>query len=112
MRRGEIWWSSLPVPRGSEPGFHRPILIVQSDAFNKSRIRTVVAVVLTSNIRQGNAPGNVRLSRSVTGLPKTSVANVSQVITIDKSFLTKKVKSLPQRELARIDAGLKLVLSL
>ena len=112
IRRGEIWWTALPEPAGSEPGYSRPVIIVQSNDFNRSRIATVVAVVITSNTRLAHAPGNVFLSRKVTGLPKDSVANVSQVITIDKSFLTDSVGSVPQRLLKQIEDGLRLVLSL
>ena len=86
IQRGEIWWASLPEPRGSEPGYSRPVLVVQADDFNRSRINTVIAVVITSNIRLAEAPGNVLLSRKATGLPKQSVANVSQLITLDKAF--------------------------
>ena len=88
MQRGEVWWTSLPDPIGSAPGYRRPVLIVQADTFNRSRINTVIAVVLTSNLRLAVAPGNVRLSARDTALPKDSVANVSQVITVDKSLLT------------------------
>ena len=87
MNRGEIWWADMPGPRASEPVFSRPVLIVQSDAFNRSRIQTVLAVVLTSNLLLADAPGNVKLSTRRTGLPKESVANVSQVVTLDKAFL-------------------------
>jgi mRNA interferase MazF len=110
IQRGEIWWASISEPRGSEPGYRRPFLIVQSDEFNRSRINTVIAVAITSNTRLAEAPGNVRLSRKSSGLPKESVANVSQLITIDKQFLTKKVLRLAKRELAEVDAGLHLVL--
>src|SRR6266516_2863022 len=112
IRRGEIWWAALPAPTGSEPGYSRPVLVVQSDQFNASRIQTVVAVAITSNVRLAHAPGNVLLSRKSSGLPKPSVANVSQVLTLDKSFLRRKVKAVAQRELDEVDAGLKLVLSL
>jgi mRNA interferase MazF len=112
VERGEIWWASAPKPRRSEPGYSRPFLIVQSDDFNRSRINTVIAVVVTSNKRLAEAPGNVLLSRKSSGLPKESVANVSQLITIDKAFLTKKVRKLSKHEMAAVDAGLQLVLSL
>jgi len=112
IRRGEIWWASLPNPRGSEPGFDRPVLVVQSDDFNRSRINTVTAVAITSDIRLSDAPGNVLLTRKASGLPKTSVANVSQVLTLNKADLQKKVKKLASREFAKVDAGLKLVLAL
>ena len=112
IQRGEIWWASLPEPRGSEPGYSRPVLVVQADDFNRSRINTVIAVVITSNIRLAEAPGNVLLSRKATGLPKQSVANVSQLITVDKVFLKEKVKRLGKREFSDVEEGLRLVLSL
>ena len=112
MHRGEIWWATLPEPIGSEPGYRRPILIVQDDAFNRSRIQTVIVVVITSTVELAKAPGNVLLPRKATGLPCESVANVSQVITVDKSFLTERVSSLPDDLLEQVDAGLRLVLCL
>ena len=90
MLRGEIWWAELPKPRRSEPGYRRPLLIVQSDDFNRSRISTVIVAVITSNLRLALAPGNVALSKKASGLPKKSVVNVSQIITIDKSLLKEK----------------------
>ncbi len=112
IRRGEIWWASLPEPVGSEPGYRRPVLVVQSDDFNRSRIATVIAVVITSNTRLAQAPGNVFLSQKLTGLPKDSVANISQVVTIDKDFLTERVRTLPTNILEQIESGLRLVLRL
>ncbi|MGH8634643.1 MAG: type II toxin-antitoxin system PemK/MazF family toxin [Burkholderiales bacterium] len=112
MRRGEIWWASLPEPSGSGPGFRRPLLIVSANSFNESRINTVVAAVITSNLRLADAPGNVRLPARGTGLTKPSVANVSQIITVDKSFLTERVGRLNPQLLAEIDDGLRLVLSI
>ncbi len=112
MQRGEVWWASLRSPQASEPGYRRPVLIVQSDAFNRSRIATVIAVVLSSNLRLAEAPGNVRLAARSTGLQRDSVANVSQVITIDRCFLTQKVRRLPETVMREIDTGLRLVLSL
>ncbi len=112
IQRGEIWWASMPEPRGSEPDYSRPVLVVQADDFNRSRINTVIAVVITSNIRLAEAPGNVFLSRKASGLPKQSVANVSQLITIDKAFLKEKVKRLGKREFSEVEEGLRLVLSL
>jgi mRNA interferase MazF len=88
MEQGEIWWADLPEPAGSEPGYRRPVVLVQSDEFNRSRIRTVVCVAVTSNLAIADAPGNVLMPKDVTGLPRDSVANVSQVITLDRSFLT------------------------
>ena len=112
MRRGEIWWASLPEPSGSGPGFRRPLLIVSANSFNESRINTVVAAVITSNLRLADAPGNVRLPARGTGLTKPSVVNVSQIITVDKSFLTERAGRLNPQLLAEIDDGLRLVLSI
>jgi mRNA interferase MazF len=112
LRRGEIWWASLRTPRGSEPGFRRPVLIVQSDEFTTSRIATVIAVVLTSKMVLAEAPGNVVVRRRQSGLPRDSVANVSQVVTVNKAFLTKRAGELPPRLMAAVNEGLRLVLSL
>ena len=112
MRRGEIWWASLPEPSGSGPGFRRPLLIVSADSFNSSRISTVVAAVVTSNLRLADAPGNVRIPARGTGLAKTYVVNVSQVITVDKLFLTERIGRLNPRLLAEVDDGLRLVLAI
>lgn len=110
MKRGEIWWASLADPVGSGPGFRRPVLVVQKDAFNESRIATTVVVVLTGNLHLAEAPGNVLLSKKSTGLPKDSVANVSQIITIDKRFLTERVGHLPHSLYEKVEDGLELVL--
>jgi mRNA interferase MazF len=112
IRRGEIWWASLPEPTRSEPGCRRPVLVVQSDDFNRSRIATVIALVITSNTRLAQAPGNVLLTRKLTGLPKDSVANVSQIVTVDKSFLTERIGVLPPNMIGQIEKGLRLVLHL
>ena len=112
MLRGEIWWAILPAPTASEPGYRRPLIIIQSDDFNRSKINTVIAVVLTSNLRLSKAPGNVILSRKDTNLPQRSVANVSQLITVDKSFLTEKVAKLTPQKIKEVEAGIRLVLSL
>jgi mRNA interferase MazF len=112
VERGQIWWADLGEPDGSEPGFRRPLLIVQNDAFNRSRLRTTLAVVLTSNLRLLDAPGNVLLSAKASGLPRDSVANVSQVITIDRDFLTERAGSIRGALLGDVDAGLRLVLDL
>ncbi|MFK8185140.1 MAG: type II toxin-antitoxin system PemK/MazF family toxin [Phormidesmis sp.] len=95
MYRGEIWWADLAVPDGSALGCRRPVLIVQDDIFNQSAIRTVIVVIITSNTQLAEAPGNVLLPRKLSGLPKDSVANVSQVFTIDKTLLTERIGSLP-----------------
>ena len=112
IKQGEIWWASLGEPRGSEPGFIRPVVIIQSDDFNKSRLNTVVVVIITSNIWLAEAPGNVVLSQKQSGLPKKSVVNVSQIKTVDKVYLRERVKQLPQDSMAKIEAGIRLVLSL
>ena len=112
MRRGEIWWASLPDPVGSGPGFRRPLLIVSANSFNASRINTVTAAVITSNLKLADAPGNVRLPTRGTGLTTPSVVNVSQLITVDKSSLTKKIGRLMPRLLNTVDEGLRLALSL
>jgi len=112
MERGEVWWARLPDPIASEPGFRRPVLVIQSNTFNRSRIRTIIAVVLTSNLRLAEAPGNVLIPASEAGLPKDSVANVSQVITIDRTFLTEKCGKLPPSLIRMVDEGLRLALSL
>lgn len=113
IRRGEVYWVDLGEPRGSEPGYRRPVLVVQSNPFNQSRIATVIVAVLTSNLEQARAPGNVLLPRSATGLPKDSVANVSQILTVDRSELDDHaVSSLPKAYLEDLDDGLRLVLGL
>jgi len=112
VKRGEVWWAALPPPSGSGPGFRRPVLIVQSDPFNDSRISTAIVAVITSNLALADAPGNVRTSKSESGLPKPSVVNVSQVLTIDKALLTARVRSLPSATMARVDYGLRLALNL
>jgi mRNA interferase MazF len=110
LAQGEIWWADLPDPTGSGPGFRRPILVVQGNAFNRSRIRTVVCVALTSNLRLAEAPGNVPLSSRSTNLPRDSVANVSQIVTIDRSLLSDRVGSLAERDVMLVLAGIDLVL--
>lgn len=112
MYRGEIWWANLPDPVGSSPGYRRPVLIVQDDTFNQSRISTVIVVVITSNTLLAEAPGNVLLPRNVSGLSKQSVVNVSQILTIDKSFLGEYIGSLSEDLQEEVDEGLRTVLYL
>lgn len=112
MNRGEIWWADIDGPRASEPGYTRPVLIVQSDAYNRSHIKPVLAVVLTSNLVLAEAPGNVKLAARSTGLPKDSVADVSQIITIDKAFLRDRCGCLEGASLAQVEKGLRQVLDL
>jgi len=111
--KGEIWWADLEEPRGSEPGYRRPVVIVQSDDFNKSRIRTIIVAVITSNLHLGKAPGNVNLQPSESiGLNKESVVNTSQLLTLDKSYLTELIGNLNSNQKDELDDGLKLVLNL
>lgn len=112
VERGDIWWADLRSPHGSEPGYRRPILVVQSEAFNQSRLNTVVGVAVTSNIRLVDAPGNVLLPAKVSGLPKDSVANVSQIVTVDRTFLSDKTGRITGQSLKDVESGLRLVLSL
>ena len=112
MKRGEVWWADLPDPSGSGPGFKRPVLVVQANPFNASRIATVIVAVITSNLALAEAPGNVRIAKSDSGLPQPSVVNVSQLITLDRSLLASKVKALPGAAMDKVDGGLKLVLAL
>jgi mRNA interferase MazF len=112
IERGDVWWANLGEPRGAEPGFRRPLLVVQAEAFNRSRIETAIVVVLTSNLRLLNAPGNVLVPKRTAGLPKDSVANVSQVLTVDRDILAEKAGKLSGDILSAVDAGLRLVLSL
>jgi mRNA interferase MazF len=112
MYRGEIWWADLPDPMGAEPGYRRPVIIIQDDTFTQSLISTVIVVIVTSNLRLAAAPGNVLLPSQATGLPKDSVANISQVFTIDKIFLKDCVGTLPVYLQEDIDAGLRTVMYL
>jgi mRNA interferase MazF len=107
-----VWWADLPDPVASHPGGTRPVLIVQSNPFNRSRIATVLAVVLTTNERLAEVPGNVRLTQRESGLKQRSVANVSQIITADRTFLRERMGRIRPETMVRIDAGLKLVLGL
>ena len=112
MVRGEIWWASMSTPVASEPGYRRPVLVVQADSYNRSAIATVICAVITSNTRLARAPGNVLLGKDASNLPRTSVINVSQIVTLDKSFLTESVGSVPARVLRDVEAGMRLVLDL
>lgn len=112
MKRGEIWWASLEQPRGSEPGYRRPVLVVQADSFNESRIATVLVAVITSNLALSEAPGNVRISKSDSKLSKASVVNISQILTLDRKYLSKRAGRLPNVVMNRVSEGLGLVLGL
>jgi mRNA interferase MazF len=110
ISQGDEWWAELPEPAGYAPGFRRPVVFVQGDDFNRIALRTVVAVSVTSNLGWADAPGNVRLTTRATGLPRDSVANVSQIVTLDKSILTERVGSLPAPKLELVLAGIDRVL--
>ena len=110
ISQGEVWWADLPAPAGSGPGYRRPVVIVQGDPFNRSAIATVVSVPLTSTLRWADAPGNVRLDARSTGLPRASVANVSQVVALDRAILTERVGKVARSKLELILAGIDIVL--
>ena len=109
IAQGEIWWADLGEPVGSEPAYRRPVVVVQGDSFNRSKIPTVVCVALTSNLRWADAPGNVPLEAALTGLPKDSVVNVSQLLTLDRSALTDRAGSLPERKFDLVLYGIDVV---
>ena len=110
ISQGEVWWADLPAPSGSGPGYRRPVVVVQGDAFNRSAIGTIVSVPLTSTLRWADAPGNVRLTARATGLPRDSVANVSQIVTLDRSILTERVGKLARSKVDLILSGIDIVL--
>ena len=112
VARREVWWADLGDPRASEPGYRRPVLVVQTDAFNRSRLRTVICVALTSNTRYLDAPGNVLLPASRTGLRRDSIANVTQLVTLDEDYLIDRSRQISRRLMRHVDAGLRLVLDL
>ncbi len=110
IAQGDVCWADLPDPVGSGPGFRRPVLVVQGDAFNRSRVATVVCVPLTSNLKWAEAPGNVRLPARSSGLSKDSVANVSQIVTLDRAILTERVGRISKKQLELVFAGLDVLL--
>ena len=110
IARGEVWWSDLGEPVASEPAYRRPVVVVQCDAFNRRRIATIVCVPLTSHVRWTRAPGNVFLEAATTGLPKDSVANVSQIVALDRGALDERVGRLADRDLALVLSGIEVVL--
>ena len=112
MFRGEIWWANMPEPVGSGPGYRRPVLIVQADEFTQSRLRTVIVVVLTSNLLLAELPGNVELPASQTGLPKASIANITQIATLDKSLLTERLGQITDDLMFLVEEGIRQVLYL
>ncbi len=112
MRRGEVWWASLRAPKGSEPGYRRPVLVVQANEFTDSRIETVIVAILSTNLQLAAAPGNQLVRKKETKLLRDSVINVSQIVTVNKSALTECVSSLSARQMAAIDEGLKLAIGI
>jgi mRNA interferase MazF len=112
MQRGEIWWADLPEPRRSEPGYRRPVLVVQANSFNRSQIQTTIVAAITTNLELAGAPGNVLLPARSAGLTQDSVVNVSQLLTLDRSFLTEHAGTLPPRIQRSVDEGLRTVLQL
>ncbi len=112
MIRGEIWWVDLGIPLGSEPGYKRPVIIIQDNSFNKSHIQTVLVASLTTNIDLSEAPGNVFIEKEDSGLSKDSVINISQISTIDKNRLVNKVSQVPLDIIRSIESGLKLILGI
>lgn len=112
MKQGEIWWANLLTPSKSESGFRRPVLIIQNNSFNNSKINTVICVIITSNMELAKAPGNIVLTKSESKLPKKSVINVSQIVTLDKRFLLTYISTLNLKVLNKFESGIKLVLDL
>lgn len=110
ISQGDVCWAELPDPVGSGPGFRRPVVVVQGEAFNRSRIATVVCIPLTSNLQWAGAPGNVLLPTRSTGLSKESVANVSQIVALDRSVLAERVGRISRRQLTLLLAGIDVVL--
>ncbi|OGV63492.1 MAG: mRNA interferase MazF2 [Lentisphaerae bacterium RIFOXYB12_FULL_65_16] len=110
ISQGDIWWAAIPEPVGSGPGFRRPVVVVQGDSLNRSRIATILCVPLTSNLTWASAPGNVELSPAMTGLPKESVANVSQLVALDRALLSERTGKLSQAKLDLILRGIDVVL--
>ena len=112
VERGEIWWTDLPEPKGSMPGFRHPVLILQSNMFNQSSLDTIIGAVITTNLRMENMPGNVRIIPRQSGLKQDSVVNITQIVTANKTNLLEFVGTLSERKMEQIDEGLRLVLSL
>lgn len=110
VSQGDVWWADLPAPTGSGPGYRRPVIVVQSDALNRSRVGTVVCVPLTTNLKWADAPGNVLLTARMTGLPRDSAANVSLIVALDRELFTERVGKLPRPKLDLVLAGVDVVL--
>jgi len=112
VKRGEVWWVDLDVPHGSAPGCRRPLIVISADAYNRSRIATFIGVAVTTNLRLAGAPGNVLLQRGIGGLPEDSVANVSQIVTVDKGDLDERLGRLDTSSMRTLEAGLRRALGL
>lgn len=112
MRRGELWWADLGLPRGSAPALRRPVLIISADQYNRSKLRTVTVVVLTTNVKLAALPGNVVIAAHVAGLKADSVVNITQIATIDRAALDEHIGALPDWLRAQVDAGLTRALAL
>jgi mRNA interferase MazF len=112
IERGEIWWTDLPEPKGSMPGFRHPVLVIQANKFNRTQLETFVGVIITTNLRLAKMPGNVLLEPKQSGLPGGSVVNITQIVTANKTDLLEFVGTLSERKMEQIDAGLRLVFSL
>jgi mRNA interferase MazF len=110
IRQGDVWWADLPAPQGSEPGFRRPVIVVQGNRLNRTSLATVVCVSLTTNLHWADAPGNVLLTPDESGLDLPSVANVSQIATVDRADLIEKVGKVSRQDLESILAGIDIVL--
>ncbi|MDC7238859.1 MAG: type II toxin-antitoxin system PemK/MazF family toxin [Spirochaetales bacterium] len=111
MIRGEIWWADLGIPFGSEPGFKRPVVIIQDDAYNRSSIRTTIVASITTNLNLADAPGNIYLEKEESGLPRDGVINISRISTIDKKRLIDRVGVLPPVPMSEVDSGIRLILN-
>ena len=112
MQRGEIWWADIPDTEGSAPAFRRPVVVIQSDPFNRSRLHTVIVAIITGNLARAAAPGNVAISAKQSGLSKDSVINVSQLFTLDRSSFIELIGPAPARAIEQLDDGLRMVLGL
>lgn len=112
VNRGEIWWADLPEPTGSSPGYRRPVIIIQSDGFNKTNLNTSIVALITTNLELAEMRGNVLLKAFQSALPKDSVVNITQIFTLDKRLLFEYVETLSERKMEQIEKGLRLVLSL
>ena len=112
MKRGEVWWATLPEPVGSEPGGRRPVLVISSDTYNLTSIRTVLIVAFITNMKSANMPGNVFVTTDESGLPRDAVVNVTQVLTADRSFLTERVGMLEENVFELVRDGLRQLLEL